>query len=52
VTKRSWRNVPIVIQRGEVVEFFDGVLEGIVLVGSVALVAAFMALLTMWRFFE
>lgn len=31
-------------------EFFDGVLEGIVLVGSVALVVAFMALLTYWRF--
>lgn len=31
-------------------EFFDGVLEGIVLVGSVALVGAFMALLTYWRF--
>jgi hypothetical protein len=30
--------------------FFDGVLEGIVLVGSVALVVAFMAALTVWRF--
>jgi hypothetical protein len=31
-------------------EFCRGVLEGIVLVGSVALVVAFMALLTVWRF--
>lgn len=33
------------------VEFCDGVLEGIVLTGSAALVVAFMALLTYWRFF-